>query len=72
MMAKHQKIEGGTLLGKNFFHRKKSHNAKKTESGDPLVSLDIVCYAENSLNLFLFSSLGQMVQFDTLKFRRTL
>ena len=30
-VAKHQKIEGGTLWG--LFFRKKSHNAEKTEKG---------------------------------------
>ena len=28
-VAKHQKIEGGTLWGEIFFPEKKSHNAKK-------------------------------------------
>ena len=44
---------------------------KKTESGDPLVSPGIVCYAEKEENPFWFSSLGQMILFRTIKFRRT-
>ena len=52
-----------------MFIFEKTHNAeKKTERGDPLVSPGIVCYAEKP---FWFSSLGQMVQFDTIIFRRT-
>ena len=39
--------------------------------GDPLVWPDIVCYAEKKEQFFWLSSLGQMVQFDTLKYRRT-
>ena len=39
--------------------------------GDPLVSPRIVCYAEKEEKPFWFSSLGQMVPFDTIKFRRT-
>ena len=34
-VANHQKNDGGALLVKNFFE-KKSHNAEKTERGDPL------------------------------------
>ena len=43
---------------------------KKTESGDPLVSPGTICYAEKQEKHFWFSSLGQTVQFDTIKFRR--
>ena len=39
--------------------------------GDPLVSSGIVCYAEKEEKLFWFSSLGQMIQFGTIKFRIT-
>ena len=69
IVAKHQKIEGG-LKGviKDFFS--KSHNAKKLK-GDPLVSPSIVCYAEKVEEPFWFTSLGQMFQFGTIKFRRT-
>ena len=52
---------------KNF--EKKSYNAKTNCKGDALVSTGFVCYAENIL---YFSSLSQMVQFGTLKFRRTI
>ena len=47
-VAKHQKIEAGTVWGKTFFE-KKSHNSKKE---DPLVSPGIVCYAEKEKNPF--------------------
>ena len=40
--------------------------------GDPLVSPCIVCYAEKEEKPFWFSSLGQMIQFGTIKFRSTL
>ena len=69
IVVKHQKIEGapfGDFLGK------KSHIAEKTEKGDRLVSPGTVCYAEkHKKKPFRFSSLSQMVQFDTLIFRRT-
>ena len=45
---------------------------KKTERGNLLVSPGIVCYAEKEKKPFWFSSLGQMIQFVTIKFRRTL
>ena len=45
---------------------------KKTEIGDPLVSPGIVCYAEKEEKPLWFSSLGQKIQFGTIKFRRTL
>ena len=43
---------------------------KKPER-DPLVSPGTVCYAEKQEKPFWVSSLGQMVQFDTIEFRRT-
>ena len=50
---------------------KKSHNAEKNNwTGDALVSASIVCYAKKGKPFWL-SSLGQMVQFDTIKFRKT-
>ena len=54
---------------KNF--RNKSHNAKKTERGDPLVSVGVVCYAEKEEKPFLLSSLGQMSHLGTIKLCRT-
>ena len=44
---------------------------KKTEGG-PLVSPGIVCYSGKNEKLFWFSSMGQMVQFDTIKGLRIL
>ena len=43
---------------------------KKNEKGDTLVSPGIVCYAEKQEKPFWFSSLGQIIQFGTIKFCR--
>ena len=45
---------------------------KKTKRGHPFVSPSIVCCALKKEKLFWFSSLGQMIQFDTIKFCRFL
>ena len=66
-VAEHQKIEGGTLWG--FFFEKSLTMPKKSENGDPLVSPGIVYYAEKHKKPFWFSSLSQMFQFGTIKFR---
>ena len=42
---------------------------KNSETWDPLES-DTVCYAEKHKKPFWFSSLSQMFQFGTIKFRR--
>ena len=55
----------------DFVFEKKSHSGKKSERGDLLVSPGIVCYAKKHKKLFWFSSLRQMFQFGTKKFRRT-
>ena len=70
MLSNIKKIEEGTLKVK-IFSNKFSQCRKKTERGDPSVSPGIVCYAEKEENSFWFSSLGQMIQFRTIKFRRT-
>ena len=57
-VAKHQ----NTGKGKWFFG-KKSHNAKKTEKGDPLVCASTVCYAEKEEKPFRLNSLCQLIQF---------
>ena len=44
---------------------------KKIERGDSLVSPGMVCYAEKQVKPFWSSSLGQMLQFDTIIFCRT-
>ena len=44
---------------------------QKTERGDTLVSPGIVCCAEKEEKSFWFNSLGQMIQFGTIKFRIT-
>ena len=63
-VAKHQKFQG-VPFEENFF--KKVTMPKKLKV-DPLVLPGTVCYAEKS---FWFSSPGQIVQFDTIIFRRT-
>ena len=70
-VAKHQKNTGGPFEEKKF--RKKSEKKclavpKKIERGDSLVSPGMVCYAEKQVKPFWSSSLGQMVQFDTIIF----
>ena len=68
-VAKHEK-NAGDPLGKNF--RKKCLAVpKKIERGDPLVLPGMVCYAEKQGKPLWSSSLGQMVQFDTIIFGRT-
>ena len=62
----------GDPFGKIFFPEKKSHNAEKTERGDPLVSPGMVCYAGKQEKAFWFSSLGQIVQFGAKIFCRTI
>ena len=51
-----------------------SRSAEKKLKGDPLVLPypGMVCYAEKQVKPFWSSSLGQMVQFDTIIFGRTL
>ena len=68
-VAKHQEIEGGPFGG-DFF-RKKVSQSQKTERVEPLVSPGTECYAEKQEKPFWFSSLGQMIQFGTIKFCRT-
>ena len=43
----------------------------KKLKGGPSVAPGMVCYAEKEEKPFWFSSVGQMVQFDTIIFRRT-
>ena len=61
-------MKGGPF---GIFFEKKSHNAEKKLKGDPLVSPGIVCYAEKEVKPFWFSSLGQIIQFETIEFCRT-
>ena len=59
---------------KNFekkFRKKCLAVPKKIERGDSLVSPGMACYAEKQVKPFWSSSLGQMVQFDTIIFCRT-
>ena len=48
-----------------------SRSAEKNWKGDSLVSPGMVCYAEKQVKPFWFSSLDQIVQFDTIIFCRT-
>ena len=59
----------GDPLG-DFFSEKVSQCRKK-QRGDSLISPGMVCYAEKEEKPFWFSSLGQMIQFGTIKFCRT-
>ena len=70
IVAKHQKTEGG-LLRKKRLSKKSLTMPTKAERGDPLVLPGTVCYAEKQEKSFWFNWLGQMVQFDTIKFRIT-
>ena len=69
-VAKHQKNAGATLWGKNS-EKNVSQCRKKIERGDCWVSPSMVCYAEKQAKSFWSSSLGHMVQFDTIIFCRT-
>ena len=44
---------------------------KKLKRGDSLVSSGMVSYVEKEEKPFWFSSLGQMIQYGTMKFCRT-
>ena len=50
IVAKIKKLKGDPLV--KFFFSKKTHNAEKSERGDPLVSPGMVCYAVKQKNLF--------------------
>ena len=68
-VAKHQKNAGKKISKK--IRKKCLAVPKKIERGDSLVSPGMVCYAEKQVKPFWSSSLGQMVQFDTIIFCRT-
>ena len=74
-VAKHQKkMQGDPLRKKNCekkIRKKMSRGAEKNWKGDSLVSPGMICYAEKQVKPFWFSSLGQMVLFDTIIFCRT-
>ena len=63
-------MEGGPFGERKFFE-KKSHNVETKSKRVPLVSPGIVCYAGKYEKRFWFSSLGQLVQVDIIKLRRT-
>ena len=68
-IAKHQKIERGPFGKKSL--EKKYHNVeKKTERGN-LYSRPVLYITQIKDKIFWFSSLSEMVQFDTIKLRRT-
>ena len=61
----------GDPLEKKKSEKNVSWCRKKIERGDSLVSPGMVCYAGKQVKPFWSSSLGQMVQFDTIIFCRT-
>ena len=63
-----QKIEEGAFGEKKLSQKSQ---CRKNWNEDPLTSPSIACYAEKKEQIFWFISFGQMVQFDTLKYRRT-
>ena len=65
-----EKIEAGPFG--EFFLEKKSHNAEKKLERDPFVQPGVLCYSNNKEKPFSFCLLRQMVQFDTIKFCRTI
>ena len=68
-VTKHQKNAGGPFEEKKISKKNVSQCRKKLK--DSLVSPGMVCYAEKQVKPFWSSSLGQMVQFDTIIFCRT-
>ena len=70
-----KKMQGGPFERKKYRKKNPKKNVsqcrKKIERGDSLVSPGMVCYAEKQVKPFWSSSLGQMVQFDTIIFCRT-
>ena len=69
-----KKMQGGPFeekKSKKKFRKKCLAVPKKIERGDSLVSPGMVCYAEKQVKPFWSSSLGQMVQFNTIIFCRT-
>ena len=75
ILSQNIKKKQGDPLRKKNFEKKSEKNClavpKKIERGDSLVSPGMVCYAEKQVKPFWSSSLGQMVQFDTIIFCRT-
>ena len=68
-----KKIEGGNLLRKHFFRKKISHNAEKKLSkvGPFILTRKNSMLRGKKEKPFWFCSLGQTVQFDTIKIRKT-
>ena len=69
-VAKHQQFEGVTVWGN--FSPKKSHRAEKTKNlkGGPF-SISRYCVLREEEKPFCFNSLCQIIQFGTIKFRKT-
>ena len=72
-LTKNPSDRTGALKEGTLSHFSTSIVAKhqKIEGGYPSVSPGTVCYAEKQEKNFWFSSLGQMIQFGTIKFCRT-
>ena len=71
ILSQNIKKNAGGPFGEKIFRKKCLAVPKKIERGDSLVSPGVVCYAEKQVKTFWSSSLGQMVQFDTIIFCRT-
>ena len=61
----------GSVYPLEFFYIHSIAKHQKNEGGDPLKS-GTVCYAEKLEKHFWFSCVDQMLQFETLKFCRTI
>ena len=71
ILSQNIKKNAGGLFEEKSSEKNVSQCRKKIERGDSLVSPGTVCYAEKQVKPFWSSSLGQMVQFDTIIFYRT-
>ena len=70
ILSQNIKKAGGPFEEKKI-RKKIRKKIQKIERGDSLVSPGMVCYAEKQVKPFWSTSLGQMVQFDTIIFCRT-
>ena len=66
-------MQGGPFEEKNFEKKSEKNvsQCRKKLKGGTLWSRPVCCYAEKQVKPFWSSSLGQMVQFDTIIFCRT-
>ena len=71
VVAKHQKIEGCKKIGEKNSEKSLTMPKKLKGGRESLVSPGMVYYAEKEGKPFWFSTLGQTIQFETIKFCRT-